>query len=195
MTPPRRVPGYAGAMQAMHWATAALLIGAYAAVWSIKDGSSEATAAWLAMLHRSFGLVTLGLTAFRFAWRQRTPVPPLPADVPRLQRIAARAGVAALYVLLGLQPVLGVVGSLLYGDRATVFGAVALPALLPFNRPLARQVLWLHGWTAPLLLWLIRLHVAAALYHHFVRRHAVLSGMLPWVRPLPALDRLTQAPR
>lgn len=147
------------------------------------------------MLHRSFGLTILGLTAFRLAWRQRTPVPPLPADVPPLQRIAARASVAALYVLLGSQPVLGVVGSLLHGDRVTVFGAVVLPALLPFNRPLARQVPWLHGWTALLPLALIGLHVAAALHHHFVRRDAVLSGMLPGMRPLPALDRPAQAPR
>lgn len=195
MTSPLRAPGYAGPMQAMHWATVALLIGAYVAVWSIKDGSSDATTAWLAMLHRSFGLTILGLTAFRFAWRQRTPVPPLPADVPRLQRIAAQASVAALYVLLGLQPVLGAVGSLLYGDRVIVFGAVVLPALLPFNRPLARQIFWLHGWTALLLLALIGLHVAAALYHHFVRRDAVLSGMLPGVRPLPAPVRPAQAPR
>jgi len=195
MTSPCRVPGYAGAMQAMHWATVALLIGAYVAVWSIKDGASDATTAGLAMLHRSFGLTILGLTAFRFAWRQRTPVPQLPADVPRFQRIAARASVAALYVLLGLQPVLGVVGSLLYGDRVTVFGAVVLPSLLPFNRPLARQTFWLHGWTALLLLALISMHVGAALYHHFVRRDAVLSGMLPGVRPLPARDRLAQAPR
>lgn len=195
MTSSRRAPGYPGAMQAMHWATVALLVGAYVAIWSVKDGSSEAATAWLAMLHRSFGLAILGLTAFRFAWRQRMPVPPLPADMLRLQRIAARASIAALYALPGLQPVLGVVGSLLYGDRVTVFGAFVLPALLPSNHRLARQVLWLHGWTALLLLLLIGSHVAAALHHHFVRRDAVLSGMLPGVRPVPVPDRPAQAPR
>ena len=36
-----------------------------------------------------------------------------------------------------------------------------------------------HELGAPLLLGLIALHVAAALYHHFVRRDAVLKRMLP----------------
>ena len=76
-----------------------------------------------------------------------------------------------------------------------ICGSIALPALLPFNRPLARQIFWLHGWTALLLLALISLHVAAALHHHLVRRDAVLSGMLPGIRPLPAPDRLARAPR
>lgn len=180
--PAEEVRGYALSMRAMHWATVALLLGGYVAVWSIGSAATGAQAAWLAMLHRSFGLTILALTLVRFAWRQRARVPPLPAALPAVQRFGARASVVVLYAILVSQPVLGLAGSMLHGDRITVFGDVVLPNLLPVARPLARQVFQVHGWIALLLLAVIGVHVAAALYHHLVRRDEVLSGMLPGVR-------------
>ena len=173
--------GYAAPMRAMHWATVALLFGAYCAIWAVGAAATGAEAAWLAMLHRSFGVTTLALTLVRLAWRQRTEVPPLPAGLPLFQRLAARANVAALYGSLVSQPLLGLAGSMIHGDRVSVFGVV-LPDLLPVARPLARAVLRVHGWIALLLLAAIGVHVAAALFHHLVRRDDVLSRMLPGVR-------------
>jgi cytochrome b561 len=78
---------------------------------------------------------------------------------------------------------------MLFGDRIVIFGGVALPLLLPVKRPLGRQVFQVHGLISLLLLALIGLHVAAALYHHFVRRDGVLVGMLPGARCLaPPVD-------
>jgi len=125
------------------------------------------------------------LTGVRLAFRQRTRVPPLPADVPAVQRLAAHANVIALYAVLIVQPLLGLVASMLQGDRIILFGSFVLPPLLPADRALAHQVFQVHGWTALLLLALIGLHMAAALYHHFVRRDEVLAGMLPGVQRLP----------
>jgi superoxide oxidase len=188
-----QVLGYTRAMQAMHWGTVALLFGAYLAAWMIGSAASGAKAVWLVMLHRSFGVTILMLTGMRLAFRQRTRVPPLPADVPRVQRLAARASVVTLYALLIVQPLLGLTASMLHGDRLALFGSAVPLLALPVDRALAGQVFQAHGWIALLLLSLIGLHAAAALYHHFVRKDEVLAGMLPGTQRLPRSANLALA--
>jgi cytochrome b561 len=178
-------PAFGRIMRAMHWGTAALLLGAYPAAWMIGSIASGAETAWLVMLHRSFGVSILVLTGLRLVFRQYYGIPPLPADVPMTLRRAARASDALFYLLLILQPLLGLAGSMLFGDRIVLFGGTVLPILLPVNHALGRQIFQVHGVTAVLLLALIGLHVAAALYHHFVRKDGVLAGMLPGVQYLP----------
>ena len=53
---------------------------------------------------------------------------------PELQRIAAKAVVIALYVLLFLQPVVGLMASQANGDRIEVFGMFTLPSFMAPNR-------------------------------------------------------------
>jgi cytochrome b561 len=170
---------YTNTLQAIHWGTAALLLGSYPAAWMIDSAGSGAETAWLLMVHRSCGVTLLLLTALRLCFRQRTRIPPLPIDVPMLLRFTAQACASSLYLLLILQPLLGLAGSMLYGDHIALFGVIILPLLLPANRALGRQVFQMHGLIAVLLLGVIGVHVAAALYHHFVRKDAVLAGMLP----------------
>jgi len=184
MTPSERGASYPPAMRSIHWISALLLLGTYLAAWSIDNATNAADAAWMVMLHRSCGITILGLTLLRLVLRRCGTIPPLPADMPALQRRAARATAAAFYALLIAQPLLGLAASMLHGDRILVFGGVLVPNLLSPDRPLARQVFHLHGLAATLLLVLIGLHVAAALFHHVIRRDEVLSSMLPAMRRL-----------
>ena len=170
--------GWAAPMRAMRWAMVAVLFGAYVAVWAIGAAATAADGVWLAMLHRSFCVATLALTLVRLAWRWRGKPPPLSAGLPLVQRLAARANVAALYGSLASPLLLGLAGSILHGDRLAVFGVVP-PGVLPIARPLARGILQAHGLISLLLPALISVHVAAALFHRFVRRDKVLSGMMP----------------
>ncbi len=163
----------------MHWVSASLLIGSYTTAWTVSFATSNVGTTRLILLHRSFGLVILTVTAIRVLWRQRTRMPGLPAGVPELQRIAARANVIGLYALLVLQPMLGLSASMLHGDRLVLPGGLVVPDLLPFDRKLAHTVFQVHGIVALILLGLIGMHVAAAFYHHFVRKDDVLAGMLP----------------
>ncbi len=94
------VPGYARAMQAMHWTTVALMISTCVAAWLIDAAGSREQAAWLVMLHRSLGITIMLLTPFRLVVRWRTRIPALPAGLPAIQRAAARASARLLYVLL-----------------------------------------------------------------------------------------------
>ena len=176
---PPPATGYSAAMRTLHWATAALLIGSYVSTWVISGAMSSAEITRLVMLHRSFSLAILTLTAIRLLWRWRTSVPPPPVDMPALQRAAARANVVGLYSLLVLQPLLGLAGSILHGDNLILLGGVVLPNFLPVDRKMAHVVFEVHGTVALLLLALIGMHAVAALYHHFIRKDDVLAGMLP----------------
>jgi cytochrome b561 len=185
-----RMSGFTRPMQAMHWITVVLLLGAYSAAWMIDTDISSAETDRLVMPHRSFGITILLATGLRLAIRQHARVPPLPPDVPAIQRSAAYASARLLYLTVILQTVLGLIGSMLYGDRIVLFGGVALPFALPVDRALARQVFQPHGVRAWLLLAQIGLHVMAALYHHFVRKDEVMAGMLPGMPRQPRMAEL-----
>ena len=59
------------------------------------------------------------------------------------------------------------------------FSCSSLPCDESRGRPLARQLGEAHETLGLLLLGLIALHAAAALYHHFWRRDDTLRAMLP----------------
>lgn len=191
-------PGvYSSVMRSIHWITLSLLISVYTLAWSIDGAGSHDEVVWLVMMHRSLGLSVMLLTLFRLGWRQVTRVPAPPDDVPEPQRLAAKAVMIALYLLLFVQPLLGLIASQVHGDRINVFGMFVLPSVMATNRALSRQIFALHGTVALLFLALIGVHACAALYHHFVRRDEVLSGMLPGLPrpPLPGRGVLDNVPQ
>jgi len=175
--------GYDPVLKSVHWATVALIAGMLATVWLAHSATSRGQHEQLIELHRSLGLAVLGLSLFRLGWRWRARVPRLPADLPRLQAAGARAVHAMLYALLILQPLLGLVHSNAHGVRVSFFGLLTLPALVARDKWLAKQALAAHEAVATVLLVVIGLHAAAALFHHFVRRDDVLLSMLPRRRP------------
>ena len=122
-----------------------------------KRGQRQA--AWLVMVHRSLSVTILTVIGLRLAWRLCAHLGRLPAKAPAVPRLAARASVIVLYILLAAQPLMGLSASMLYGDRIVVFGRIEVPSFLAANEPLARQILQVHGWAALLLLALIGLQL------------------------------------
>ena len=170
---------YDGVMRAIHWTTLALVAGAFAAVWIADPALVGPYVRPVIQVHRSLGLTVAALTIFRLAWRWRARIPPLSADLPMVQKIAARAAEGVLYVLLVAQPVIGLLYTNAYGLRVNLYFLGELPALIGRDRPLAAQLGNVHFFLGYSLLVLIGLHSAAALFHHFIRRDDVLNAMLP----------------
>jgi cytochrome b561 len=158
--------GYTLVMRAMHWASVGLCLGAFLVAWAIGNATDD-EAAGLVMVHRSLSVTILALIALRLVWRRSAQVRLAAAKATAVPRLAARASVIALYVLLAAQPLMGLAVSMLNGSRIVVFGVIQLPSLLTVNEPLARQLLEIHGWAALLLLALIGLHLGTALRHRF----------------------------
>lgn len=138
------------------------------------DGTTEA----LYSGHKLIGAILLVLVVERLGYRL---VRGRPADAPGLARWQAVIGSTnhlLMYALLVVVPLLGWVGVQLY-PALGVFGLFSLPSFLKADEKTATVVLGWHGAIAYVLLALIALHVAAALYHRFVLRDEVLGRMLP----------------
>ena len=163
----------------IHWLTLALITAVYTAAWMAHSGLAGEWHQPVMQLHRSLGISVMALTIVRLGWRCRARIPTLPAELPVLQKLAARATESAIYVLLIAQPVLGLLQTNARGDRVDLFFVATLPALIGPDKPLGRATHNLHALAANTLLVLIGLHAAAALFHHVIRRDDVLNAMLP----------------
>jgi cytochrome b561 len=170
---------YDRVLMAVHWLTLLLIAAVYGAVWASHAVGNREQSALLVQLHRSMGLTILALTLFRLAWRWVARIPPLPAELPLFQKLAARVTEYALYVLLLFQPALGLVNTNARGRRVDFWFLGELPPVIGPDKVLAKQAMAAHELVAYLLVALVALHAAAALFHHFVRRDNVLKAMLP----------------
>jgi cytochrome b561 len=170
---------YDPVMRAVHWSTVALIAAMFATAWTAHSGLAGDYYASTMQLHRSLGLTVLALTIFRLAWRSRAFIPALPSDLPAIQKLAARATEVLLYALLIAQPLLGLLQTNARGQIVDLFFIASLPPVIGPDKALARQLHDLHAFAATVLLGLIGIHAAAALFHHFIRRDDVLNAILP----------------
>jgi cytochrome b561 len=156
------VQSYDRIAKVVHWTTLVLIAGAYGAVWASHAAGREQSAL-LVQLHRSIGLTILALTLFRLAWRWSARIPPLPAELPLFQKLAARATEYILYVLLLLQPALGLLNANARGRRVDFYFLGELPPVIGPDKVLAKQAMAAHELLAYLVVALIAVHAAAAL--------------------------------
>ena len=161
----------------VHWLTLALFVALFGLGWYMDDLPQSMRGTGL-QLHKSFGITVLGLTILRLIWRFAAGVPPVPADLPAWQKLAARVSHVLLYLLLLAQPTVGWLWSSAGTKPINFYFLVQLPWLIGPDKDLSRSLGHLHGLIADALLVVIGLHASAALYHHFIRKDRVLVGML-----------------
>jgi cytochrome b561 len=172
--------GYAGTAKALHWLIVALLIVQFVLAWAMPDIHRDTKADALINLHLSFGALILGVAIIRLGWRATHAEPPPQDGLPPWQRQSARVMHWLLYGLLFVVPILGWINASYRGFPVSLFGLVELPKLLATRAPGFGWIGDVHGVLANYaMLALVGLHVAAALYHYFVRRDGVLQRMLP----------------
>jgi hypothetical protein len=97
---------FAPAARALHWLMAVLIV----AMLFIGVGMVATVSArheWLLAIHKPLGIAILLLAVVRLAVRLRHPPPPLPADLPGWQALAAKASHVLLYALMLFLPLLG----------------------------------------------------------------------------------------
>ena len=170
--------GYDPAIKFMHWLTLALMVAVFVLANAI-DLVPRAQKDAVEQLHRSTGMTIWLLTLARLVWRQFTHLPPWPETLPVWARLATAGGEYALYGLLLLQPVLGLVHIYAHGDRLNFFLLWTVPYRIQPDRAVADLALGLHGIVANVLLALIGLHAAAGLFRHLWLRDNALRSMLP----------------
>ena len=134
-------------------------------------------------LHRPLGLAILLLAIVRLANRLRHPPPPLPADLPRIQALAATASHWLLYGLMLAMPVIGWAMLSAGAYPVELFSGVHLPPILPHSPGLYGLLRPLHGVLAYVLFFTILAHLGAALYHAWIRRDGVFEQMSTGGKP------------
>lgn len=161
----------------LHWLMAVLILAMlFIGVGMVATVSERHE--WLLRIHKPLGIAILLLAVVRLAVRLRHPPPPLPADLPMLQKLAAHASHWLLYALMIAMPLVGW-AMLSAGGYPVMLGAsLRLPAILPASATAFAILRHLHGWLALLLLLTFLAHLSAALYHGLIRRDGVLASMV-----------------
>lgn len=162
----------------LHWAFLFLIIGAWYAVETREEfarGTPE-RAEWM-RLHISLGLTVFALIWVRLGWRLSGPVP---AEIPAAawQQRAARLVHVALYALMVIMPVTGLLTVQMEDRVVSWFGLFDFPVLVGPDKETAEVLEEIHAdvlW--PMLLALVGVHAAAALWHHFRLKDETLRRM------------------
>ncbi len=171
--------GYSGLAKLLHWTVVALLIVQFVLAWLMPDIKRDTKPDTLINLHLSFGVLILAVAVIRLGWRAIHAEPPPQVGVPPWQLQSARVVHWLLYGLLFVVPMLGWINASWRGFPVIMFG-LELPKLVATRATGLRWTGDVHGLLANyLMLALVGLHLAAALYHRLVRRDGVLQRMLP----------------
>jgi cytochrome b561 len=170
------VPRYDRIARTVHWLTAILIV----AVFSLGILVDAFPPSWedsVVNTHKLIGLSILCLVAFRLVWRRsHKPPPPEPIGL-MLQRVSSISHVL-LYCLMIVVPLVGLVFAARSGQGID-FGLLTLGPVSVEDEGVARQIGEIHELLAYILVGVAGTHALAALWHHFVRKDAVLMRMLP----------------
>ncbi len=173
---------YTRTAKVRHWLVLVLLVAQYAIGWTMPHIGRNTPVSTLISLHFSIGVVILGLIVVRLIWRIIHGEPEAEAGIPPWQVHSARVIHWLLYLLLLVVPLLGWVNASYRGMPIMLFGLVPVPQLVGVHAAGWGSTGDIHTLVAEFgILPLVGLHVAAALYHYFIRRDRVLQRMLPGV--------------
>jgi cytochrome b561 len=171
-------PGYTLTARVLHWTTAVLILVMIPVGIIIANEWGGPAQDLLYALHKSVGVTLIPLVIVRLIYRLMNPPPPLPDDIPAIQKFAAYTTHWALYALILVQPIIGYIFTSAYPAPVPFFGLFELPAIWPKDRALSEQLSVVHLYVGLAIAVFAAMHIAAALYHHFVRKDEVLLRML-----------------
>lgn len=161
----------------LHWLMLVLMVAVYACIelrelFPKGSGPRDALKTW----HFMLGLSVFILVWLRLAIRLSGPVPHVEGD-PAWQKLAAKLMHIALYALMIVMPLLGWLMLSAAGKPIPFFG-LSLPALIGEDKGLASVLKETHETVGTVGYYLIALHAAAALFHHYIKRDDTLARML-----------------
>lgn len=164
--------------KSLHWLMALMIIALWCVGLVLEDLPKGDFKGQMFAVHKGIGVIVLVLTVVRLAWRATHPAPALPNSMGDTEQLAAKAGHLALYGLMILIPVAGILMSQA-GGRPVVVAGLTLPTLVGKDEGLHEVFEEAHAILAWILALVLAGHVGAALRHHFMLKDNVLRRMLP----------------
>ncbi|MGI9245960.1 MAG: cytochrome b [Steroidobacteraceae bacterium] len=174
---------YGSLARFLHWSIVLLLI----LQWFLAERAHDlpddsAEQATMMGWHISLGMTVLLLALVRIGWKVANGGHPSALGQVAWQRKAAAAGHGLLYLLILLQPLSGWLMTSAGGYPVGLFGWFDFPALGAENHDLHESLEDVHEFLFNALVVVAAVHVAAALYHHFLLKDDTLRRMLPFSR-------------
>jgi cytochrome b561 len=162
---------------AAHWLTLALLVAVYALIllrelYPKGSDPRELMKTW----HFMLGLTVFGLVGIRLLLRLALRAPPISPAPPAWQHALAAAMHLALYAFLIAMPLLGWLALSAQGKPIPFFGLIGPDKAMGGNLEEIHETIGTIGY------YLVGLHAAAALFHHYFMRDDTLRRILPWRR-------------
>ena len=170
---------YTGIAKLLHWLILVLLVAQFVIAWTMPDIGRGSVPTGLIGWHLSVGVAILAVMIVRLAWRLTHPAPPAPADLAPALATLSRVTHYLLYSVLIVLPILGWANASARGWAVKLFGVVPLPALMAKGSALGHSLGDVHATLATVLLAIVALHVAGALYHAVVLKDRTVQRMLP----------------
>jgi cytochrome b561 len=165
---------YGSVAIAIHWISAAAILGLFALGFTAANTGDPALRAAVLRGHVPLGILVLVLTVLRIGWWMFADRRPAPlAGLPGWQAASERLIRTLIYLVLLVTAASGLGLLIISGAAPILFGGAPgpLPAFGSF------PPLTVHVAGAVALLVLAGIHIAAALYHHAWRRDRLLARM------------------
>ncbi|PZQ16121.1 MAG: cytochrome B [Ancylobacter novellus] len=169
--------GYRAPAKILHWAVAVLVLGMIPVGLVLESLPKGPIQDFFYAAHKSTGFLILVLMLARLAFRLVSPPPPPEPGLARWQVGLSHAVHWTLYAILIVMPIVGWAGSNAFGAPVSVYGLFTLPDIVAKDEEFSKTLFAIHETLGLIAAALIALHVAAALYHRFALKDAVLARM------------------
>lgn len=143
-----------------------------------KTGLFDAVTAALYDSHKLIGVTIFLIVLARLGYRLAHGAPASDRSLPSALTGLSHLVHWSIYVLLVAVPIGGYIGVSYYG-ALNVFDTIPLPPVTEKDEKFSEVIFGYHKLAAAILLALIGLHIAAAVYHRFIRKDRVVERMLP----------------
>ena len=168
--------------KALHWLVAVGIVALVAlglAQAGLERGPEKTE---LRALHGSIALIVLALMTVRVIWRWMSETPLHAAGFAAWQKMTAAVVHWALYIVVFVQLIAGVMTVATTGNGLPFFGIFEIP--LSAERDEDAHHFWeeIHEFTWRVIAVLLVVHVLGALYNHFVLKNDVLRRMTSGVK-------------
>ena len=173
----------------LHWLLASLIfiqLSIGLDMVGIPKGLDGKKAFWFT-LHKSLGICIAALVVYRLFWRVRNGVPEPLNSMRPWEQLLSSTNHFLLYFCMILMPLSGILGSL-FSNYPLNFSGVPLPKLIDHNILIKELLSKVHQVTSYLFIFLILIHVIAALKHLFIDCDGVFDRMMLNEKPKKQQD-------
>jgi cytochrome b561 len=166
---------YTSSLRILHWIITVVVFAVWPLGMLLKYFREDVKLDFY-LLHESFGFLVLWLMLLRLGMRLTAAShPPRAMDwTGTLARIVH----VLLYIALILMPISGFLATNAWGFPLQWFGVVPIWSPIGKAPAIAPYFSIIHTGTAWLILFLVCLHIAGALFHHTIRKDETLQRML-----------------